>query len=122
MKVGVITFPGSNCDDDGRYSFSLFDGVCVTSLWHKDVKSLSEFDLIYLHGGFSYGDYLRCGAMAARSPIMANVIEFAKNGGLVVGICNGFQILCEAGLLPGVLMRNVSQKLRLQRVSQFKLC
>lgn len=106
MRVGVITFPGSNCDEDCSYSLSKLEGVQVKRLWHKDESSLSEFDLIVLPGGFSYGDYLRTGAIAAVSPIMSVVKEFADRGGRVLGICNGFQILCEAGLLPGALVKN----------------
>ena len=106
MKSGVITFPGSNCDDDIRF---VLEKVCeshVDRLWHKDSPSLADFDLIVLPGGFSYGDYLRCGAMASLSPIMAQVKRFAEAGGLVLGICNGFQILCESHLLPGALAVN----------------
>lgn len=106
MKVGVITFPGSNCDEDCRYSLSQLEGVTVSKLWHKDTPTLSDYDLVVLPGGFSYGDYLRTGAMAAISPIMSVVKEFASQGGKVLGICNGFQILCESGLLPGALVRN----------------
>ena len=108
MKAGVITFPGSNCDDDVVDSLTRVGGFEVQKLWHKDTPELSSFSLIVLPGGFSYGDYLRCGAMAARSPIMERVIAFANQGGLVLGICNGFQILCESGLLPGALARNLS--------------
>jgi phosphoribosylformylglycinamidine synthase len=108
MKTGIITFPGSNCDDDANDSLMRAGGFELTRLWHKDTPELSDYKLIVLPGGFSYGDYLRCGAMAARSPIMEKVIEFAKQGGLVIGICNGFQILCESGLLPGALARNLS--------------
>ncbi|MBM4317149.1 MAG: phosphoribosylformylglycinamidine synthase subunit PurQ [Deltaproteobacteria bacterium] len=108
MKIGIITFPGSNCDDDVYDSLMRSGGFELTKLWHKDTPELSDYKLIVLPGGFSYGDYLRCGAMAARSPIMEKVIEFAKRGGLVIGICNGFQILCESGLLPGALARNLS--------------
>lgn len=106
MKAGVITFPGSNCDEDCRYSLSQLEGVTVSKLWHKDTPTLSDYDLVVLPGGFSYGDYLRTGAMAAISPIMSVVKEFASQGGKVLGICNGFQILCESGLLPGALVRN----------------
>lgn len=108
MKAGVITFPGSNCDDDVVDSLTRVGGFEVQKLWHKDTPDLSSFSLIVLPGGFSYGDYLRCGAMAARSPIMERVIAFANQGGFVLGICNGFQILCESGLLPGALARNLS--------------
>lgn len=106
MKAGVITFPGSNCDDDCRYVLAKYGGFDVQTLWHKDSPDLTGYDLIALPGGFSYGDYLRCGAMAALSPIMQEVRKFAGNGGYVIGICNGFQILCEAQLLPGALARN----------------
>src|SRR5579862_5385605 len=106
MKAGVITFPGSNCDDDCRYVLAKHGGFDVQTLWHKDAPDLSNFDLIALPGGFSYGDYLRCGAMAALSPIMEKVRQFAEGGGYVIGVCNGFQILCEAQMLPGALARN----------------
>ena len=105
MRWGVITFPGS-CDDQDVVDSLKFDlQQSVEKLWHKDELS-GEFDCLVLPGGFSYGDYLRCGAMARFSPIMAGVVEFAQRGGLVLGICNGFQILCEVGLLPGALVRN----------------
>jgi phosphoribosylformylglycinamidine synthase subunit PurQ / glutaminase len=106
MKAGVITFPGSNCDDDAVYVLEKLCEFQVTRLWHKDSTELSTYSLVVLPGGFSYGDYLRCGAMASLSPIMQEVKKFAENGGMVIGICNGFQILCEAGLLPGALARN----------------
>lgn len=109
MKVGVVTFPGSNCDDDVIDALNCVGGFTVTQLWHKDTPDLAQFGLVVLPGGFSYGDYLRCGAMAARSPIMEKVINFANTGGLVIGICNGFQILCESGLLPGALAKNLNQ-------------
>lgn len=112
MKFGVVTFPGSNCDHDMIDALRNELGQEVIELWHKD-KDLSMFgkeDCIVLPGGFSYGDYLRCGAIARFSPMMQSVIEFAGKGGRVVGICNGFQILCEAGLLPGVLLQNNSQQ------------
>lgn len=105
MKVGVVTFPGSNCDADARYASKLI-GAEVHQLWHKDTSLPPGLDLIILPGGFSYGDYLRTGAIARFSPIMQHVIAFANNGGMVIGICNGFQILCESGLLPGALIRN----------------
>lgn len=112
MKFGVIVFPGSNCDRDMMHA--LHDDLQqeVVMLWHKD-KDLSMFttdDCIVLPGGFSYGDYLRCGALARFSPMMEQVIAFAGKGGKVLGVCNGFQILCEAGLLPGVLLQNDHQK------------
>jgi phosphoribosylformylglycinamidine synthase subunit PurQ / glutaminase len=105
MRWGVITFPGSCDDQDVVDSLKLDLGQKVKSLWHKDELS-GNFDCLVLPGGFSYGDYLRCGAMARFSPIMRGVVKFAQSGGLVLGICNGFQILCEAGLLPGALVRN----------------
>lgn len=106
MKVGVITFPGSNCDEDCLFALSGTGLFQVARLWHKSTDSLGEFSAVVLPGGFSYGDYLRTGAMAAVSPIMDQVKAFASAGGKVLGICNGFQILCEAGLLPGALVRN----------------
>lgn len=112
MKFGVVVFPGSNCDRD-VYDALVHDlGQECVMLWHKD-EDLSQFttdDCIVLPGGFSYGDYLRTGAIARFSPIMKSVIQFAQNGGKVLGICNGFQILCEAHLLPGALLRNGEQK------------
>ena len=112
MKFGVVVFPGSNCDDDVVHVLGDVMGCEVTKLWHKDhdLGGLGEGDCIVLPGGFSYGDYLRAGAIARFSPIMQSVIEFARAGGYVWGVCNGFQILCEAGLLPGVLLRNVHQR------------
>jgi phosphoribosylformylglycinamidine synthase len=112
MKFGVVVFPGSNCDRDIIDSVRYDLNTEVIQLWHKD-KDLSMFsndDCIVLPGGFSYGDYLRCGAIARFSPMMQSVISFAENGGKVLGICNGFQILCESGLLPGVLLRNANQQ------------
>ncbi len=109
MKFGVVTFPGSNCDDDIIHVLGSVMDQEVVKLWHKDT-SIGDVDCVVLPGGFSYGDYLRCGAVARFSPIMQSVIEFANQGGLVWGICNGFQILCEAGLLPGALLRNENQK------------
>ncbi len=105
MRWGVITFPGSCDDHDVFDSLKGELGQNVKSLWHKDDLA-GSFDCIVLPGGFSYGDYLRCGAMARFSPIMRGVVKFAQEGGLVLGICNGFQILCESGLLPGALVRN----------------
>jgi phosphoribosylformylglycinamidine synthase len=105
MRWGVITFPGSCDDQDVVDCLKLDLGQKVKSLWHKDELS-GNYDCIVLPGGFSYGDYLRCGAMARFSPIMRGVVKFAESGGLILGICNGFQILCEAGLLPGALVRN----------------
>lgn len=112
MKFGVVLFPGSNCDDDMMHVLGTVVGVKVEKLWHKDrtLEGFGKGDCIILPGGFSYGDYLRCGAVARFSPIMQSVIDFANQGGYVFGICNGFQILCESGLLPGVLLRNSNQK------------
>ncbi len=107
MKVGVIVFPGSNCDRDTAWAFSQFEGVEVEYLWHKDGLP-ADIDLVVLPGGFSYGDYLRTGAFARFSPIMNDVIKFAHGGGLVLGICNGFQVLLESGLLPGAMLPNRS--------------
>jgi phosphoribosylformylglycinamidine synthase len=107
MKFGVVVFPGSNCDEDLVHVLENHGGE-VVKLWHKDTD-LQGCDMICLPGGFSYGDYLRSGAIAKLSPIMDSVVEFGKNGGLVMGICNGFQILCEVGLLPGALLRNENQ-------------
>lgn len=112
MKFGVVVFPGSNCDQDLIHVLEKVLQQEVVVLWHKE-KNLPDFDLndcIMLPGGFSYGDYLRSGAIARFSPIMNAVIAFANSGGFVWGICNGFQILCEAGLLPGALLRNVNQQ------------
>ena len=109
MKFGVITFPGSNCDDDMVYVLETIMGQEVERLWHKD-SDLKGCDFIVLPGGFSYGDYLRSGAIARFSPIMEKVIEHCNNGGYALGVCNGFQILCEAGLLPGALLHNNNQK------------
>jgi phosphoribosylformylglycinamidine synthase subunit PurQ / glutaminase len=106
-KFGVVVFPGSNCDHDAYYSLKKVLGFDVTFLWHKDTE-LENSDVIILPGGFSYGDYLRTGAIARFSPIMKSIIDFAKKGGYIIGICNGFQILLEAGLLPGVLLKNKS--------------
>ena len=105
MKFGVIVFPGSNCDHDAYHVVSKHVGQPVDFVWHKETD-LSSFDAVIVPGGFSYGDYLRCGALARFSPVMQAVKQFAADGKFVFGICNGFQILCEAGLLPGVLMRN----------------
>ncbi len=112
MKFGVVQFPGSNCDDDALFVVQdmLADlGGQGQMLWHKE-NSLGDVGCVIVPGGFSYGDYLRAGAMAAHSPIMAEVKRFSEQGGPVLGICNGFQILCEAGLLPGALLRNDSGK------------
>ena len=109
MKFGVITFPGSNCDHDTYWAFKEIFGQPATMLWHNS-HDLENCDVIMVPGGFAYGDYLRTGAIARFSPIMEQVKKFADGGGLVMGICNGFQILCEAHLLPGVLMRNKGLK------------
>ncbi len=104
MRINVIMFPGSNCDGDA-FHISKIRGHEVEFVWHKDTE-LKNPDMVFLPGGFSYGDYLRCGAIAKHSPIIQKVIEFANAGGLVIGVCNGFQILTETGLLPGALMQN----------------
>ncbi len=105
MKFGVIVFPGSNCDHDAYHVISKHVGQPVSFVWHKETD-LSDYDAVVIPGGFSYGDYLRAGALARFSPVMGSVREFAAGGRFVLGICNGFQILCEAGLLPGALIRN----------------
>jgi phosphoribosylformylglycinamidine synthase len=115
MKVGVLVFPGSNCDKDAVWAFQNMFGQEVVELWHKDTD-LQGVDLVFLPGGFSYGDYLRSGAIARFSPIMQSVIEFANKGGLVWGVCNGFQILCESGLLPGALLHNDHQKFNCKNI------
>jgi phosphoribosylformylglycinamidine synthase len=109
MKFGVVIFPGSNCDHDMIYLLRELLSQEVEILWHKN-HDLKEVDCIILPGGFSYGDYLRCGALAKFSPVMNEVMEFADKGGFVMGVCNGFQILCENGLLPGALLPNVNRK------------
>lgn len=109
MKFGVVIFPGSNCDRDLIETLSAISTEPVVELWHKDTD-LKGVDFVFLPGGFSYGDYLRSGAIAKLSPIMQSVIEHASKGGYVMGICNGFQILCESGLLPGALLRNTNQQ------------
>jgi phosphoribosylformylglycinamidine synthase len=109
MKFGVVVFPGSNCDHDTYHVISKVIGQPVEFIWHRQ-SSLGDCDAVILPGGFSYGDYLRTGAIARFSPVMGAIKEFAANGGKVMGICNGFQILCEAGLLPGALMRNANLK------------
>ena len=109
MKFGVITFPGSNCDHDAVWTAAHVAGQSAVSLWH-DSHDLENCDVVVVPGGFAYGDYLRTGAIAKFSPVMESVRKFAAGGGLVLGICNGFQILCESGLLPGALMRNVGLK------------
>lgn len=109
MKVAVLRFPGSNCDQDALYSLRDDIGVDAEYVW-QDSRSLEGFQAVFVPGGFSFGDYLRCGAMASRAPIMAEVKRFAEEGKPVIGVCNGFQILTEAGLLPGALLLNDSQK------------
>ena len=109
MKFGVVVFPGSNCDQDMIYVLRNIMKQEVVELWHKD-HDLQGVDFVVLPGGFSFGDYLRSGAIARFSPIMKEVIDFANNGGYLLGVCNGFQVLCEAGLLPGALLHNDSQK------------
>lgn len=106
-RFGIVVFPGSNCDHDCYYVLKKILNQDVRFMWHKD-SSIQDVDVVVLPGGFSYGDYLRCGAIARFSPIMKAVIEFEKKGGYILGICNGFQILCEAGLLPGALLKNES--------------
>lgn len=105
MKFGVVVFPGSNCDHDAHHALAAVLHQSVQFLWHQS-QDLAGVDAVILPGGFSYGDYLRTGAIARFSPVMRSIERFARSGGLVLGICNGFQILCEAGLLPGALMRN----------------
>lgn len=105
-RVGVVSFPGSNCERETLRAFASIAGVSAMPLWHKDELLPDDLDLIVLPGGFSYGDYLRAGAIARFSPLMAAIVEFAHAGGYVLGICNGFQVLTEAGLLPGALIRN----------------
>jgi len=115
MKFGVVIFPGSNCDQDMIYVLGKIMGQEVVELWHKDTD-LKGCDFIVLPGGFSYGDYLRSGAIARFSPIMDKVISFAENGGYVFGVCNGFQVLCEAHLLPGALLHNTERKFSCKNV------
>jgi phosphoribosylformylglycinamidine synthase I len=116
VKVGIVVFPGSNCDRDARHAVQDVLGRTTQFLWHKEARLPSDIDRLILPGGFSYGDYLRAGALARFSPIMSEVARFAEQGGRVLGICNGFQILCEAGLLPGVLARNESLQFLCQYV------
>ena len=110
MKAAVVVFPGSNCDRDCKVAIERSTDAAVQMVWHQETTLPDGLDLIVLPGGFAHGDYLRCGAMAARSPVMAEVAAAAKRGVATVGICNGFQVLCEAGLLPGALLRNVGMK------------
>ena len=116
MKFAVIVFPGSNCDHDAYYALNKILGVEVEFIWHKE-SALDGFDAILLPGGFSYGDYLRTGAIAKYSPIMKEVIKYSKKGFPIIGICNGFQILIESGILSGALLRNVKTKLISKTVS-----
>jgi len=109
VRVGIVVFPGTNCDQDIEHVYRSLLGVETTRIWHRDTV-LPKVDLVVLTGGFSYGDYLRTGALAKLSPVMGAVKDFAAKGGKVLGICNGFQILCEAGLLPGVLLENVGRR------------
>ena len=111
MKFAVVQFPGSNCDQDCVHVLRNVFGYSTRLLWHKET-GLGDTDAVFIPGGFSYGDYLRTGSIARFSPVMQAVREFANNGGHVLGICNGFQILCEAGLLPGALIRNRSLRFR----------
>lgn len=108
MKAGIVVFPGTNRERDMAIALERATGRKPAMLWHRDAALPEGLDLVVLPGGFSHGDYLRCGAMAARSPIMRAVAEHAGRGGLILGVCNGFQILCEAGLLPGALLRNAT--------------
>src|SRR5271157_4150683 len=110
MKSAVILFPGSNRETDAARALKDASGRAPAIVWHGEADLPAGTDLVVLPGGFSYGDYLRCGAIAARSPVMRAVTRHAERGGLVLGICNGFQILCEAGLLPGVLLRNANRR------------
>ena len=110
MKAAVVVFPGSNCDRDCKVAIERSTGSQVEMVWHAETELPAGLDLIVLPGGFSYGDYLRCGAMAAQSPVMADVKKAGERGVAVVGICNGFQVLCEAHMLPGALLRNASLK------------
>ena len=108
MKTAVIVFPGSNCDRDAQVALRQASGQEPVMVWHKDGTIPEDTDLVMVPGGFSYGDYLRCGAMAANSPVISQLHAHADRGGYILGVCNGFQILCETGLLPGALMRNMS--------------
>jgi phosphoribosylformylglycinamidine synthase len=116
MKSAVIVFPGSNCDRDAARALERITGVPAQMVWHKDAALPAGTDLVVLPGGFSYGDYLRSGAMAAKSPVVRAVIAHAERGGLVLGICNGFQVLTETRLLPGALARNAGLKFRCKEV------
>jgi len=116
MRAAVVVFPGSNCDRDMEVALRAA-GAPVARVWWKDAELPAGLDLVAIPGGFSFGDYLRCGAIAARAPAMRAVAEFAAAGGLVLGVCNGFQVLIEAGLLPGALMRNAGLKFQCQTVA-----
>ena len=109
MKVGVLVFPGSNCDRDLAYAFKMH-GASVEMIWHKETSLPPRLDIVCVPGGFSFGDYLRCGAIAATSPICQSLVKFGNSGGYILGICNGFQILTETDLLPGTLMQNAGLK------------
>tara|TARA_A100001011_G_C14259191_1_gene821561 strand:- start:540 stop:1196 length:657 start_codon:yes stop_codon:yes gene_type:complete len=110
MKIGIVVFPGSNCDRDLYNAFKIQGLYKVKFLWHKETVLPNDLDVCAIPGGFSFGDYLRTGAIASKSPIINAIIKFAKSGGFILGICNGFQILCETGLLPGILLRNKSTR------------
>ena len=116
LKIGITRFLGTNCDEDVR-KWTLSKEAKPTYLWFEDRFNIEDYDMIILPGGFSHGDYLRCGALAARTPVMKSVIDFANKGKPILGICNGFQILCEAGLLPGALLRNKEQRFKDQWVN-----
>ena len=117
MRVAVTVFPGSNCDHDALHACGAVMGWDTRPVWHQETRLPENTDLVFIPGGFSYGDYLRCGAIAALSPIMEDIKRHAENGGLVFGVCNGFQILCEANLLPGALLRNESLRFIHQQVN-----
>jgi len=118
MKTRIIVFPGSNCDHDAMHAVkNVLRNADTEFVWHKEENIGKNVDLVILPGGFAFGDYLRTGAIARFSPVMKDVIKFAKNGGTVIGICNGFQVLCESGLLPGVLIRNEGLKFRCKWVN-----
>ena len=120
MKAGVLVFPGSNCDRDMAVALRQV-GAEITMIWHKDTQLPEGLDLIAIPGGFSFGDYLRCGAIASTSPICRSVVSFAQNGGFVIGVCNGFQVLTETGLLPGALIRNAGLKF-LCKIVDLQVC
>ena len=121
MKSAVLVFPGINRERDMARALKLVSGQEAAMVWHADTALPKGTDLVVVPGGFSYGDYLRCGAIAARAPVMDAVRKYAADGGLVLGVCNGFQILCEAGLLPGVLMRNAKLKFICKDVKRQRL-